>query len=522
MSGHQLSTTSAFPKIRKRLPLVGRSTSLFHVSTTTTTTTTTTTLLWKNMTAFPTRLSRLRLAVIFASLLSVFNLLYVHKTLLQSAHAEFEQNSPPVPSQSGDINTFSSTNFFESSTNRRMFSDPNEVHRLVALGPNFLTTKSGCRMARWFYPTTIREGKYRDCRNKGNNKKMLFRTDQLHHNDTIYVTFAQLEEFVREMLPTITVDVVVLSGQIMKTPSDEVVSNQTIKLLLDSPHVLHWFCQNLPLYGGEDPHHPKISPFPYGLREIVNKPELNQALEEYKEVFLQTIRDDVASAKHNSTVNNRTTMIYAGYIRQMRQRKNIPTLRSEIEPAQFYRNLANSTYILSPNGDRPECYRHYEAIGLGAVPITELDPILFRHLREGPVIFNNTNWNLKSLELELHHQHHHHPPVVVNRNMVLEEYWIEFIDWTVRRSLRWWGRHSDKPQALEGMLEMLEQVRRKRNRKRVRSKRKRRKRNREIVTREKEREKERKKRIREEARQRAIISGKFARQESNTTAGAMR
>jgi hypothetical protein len=420
----------------------------------------------------------------------------MHQTLLQSGHAGFEEDSPPVPS--GDINTFSSKNFFESSTNRRMFSDPNEVHRLVAIGPNFLTTKSGCRMARWFYPTTIRETKYRDCRDQG-QKKMLLSTDRLRHNDTIYVTFTKLEEFVREMLPRITVDVVVLSGQIMKTPSEEVVSSQTIQLLLDNPHVLHWFCQNLPMYGGDDPYHPKISPFPYGLREVVSKPELNQALEDYKEVFLQTIRDDAASAKQNSTVNNRTTMIYAGYIRKMRQRKNIPTLPFKIEPAQFYRDLANSTYILSPNGDRPECYRHYEAIGLGAVPITELDPILFRHLREGPVIFNNTNWNLTSLELELHHRHHH-PPVVVNRNMVLEEYWIEFIDWTVGRSLRWWGKHSNKPQTLEDILDMVEYARRNRNR--------------EIVM---GGEKEQKKRIREEARQRAIKSGKFSRKESNTT-----
>jgi hypothetical protein len=53
-----------------------------------------------------------------------------------------------------------------------------------------------------------------------------------------------------------------------------------------------------------------------------------------------------------------------------------------IEPSDNFAHVTVSTYIFSHNGDRPEHYRHY---GLGTVPITELDPIFHRHLREGQV-----------------------------------------------------------------------------------------------------------------------------------------
>jgi len=84
--------------------------------------------------------------------------------------------------------------------------------------------------------------------------------------------------------------------------------------------------------------------------------------------------------------------------------------------------MAKSKYVLSPNGDRSECFRHYEAIGLGSVPITELDPILYRHFDNGSVIFNNKEWNLTLLEKELH------PKPIVKCSMIREDYWMDWVD----------------------------------------------------------------------------------------------
>jgi hypothetical protein len=93
--------------------------------------------------------------------------------------------------------------------------------------------------------------------------------------------------------------------------------------------------------------------------------------------------------------------------------------------------MHESSYVVSPNGDRPDCYRHYEAIGLGAMPITQMNPKYYRHLA-GNVIFNNTNWNLTELEVTLPRK------PKVNRRLVFEEYWMEYMERIVGRPLRWW------------------------------------------------------------------------------------
>jgi hypothetical protein len=82
-------------------------------------------------------------------------------------------------------------------------------------------------------------------------------------------------------------------------------------------------------------------------------------------------------------------------------------------PTDYFLEMAKSKYVVSPNGDRPDCYRHYEAIGLGAVPITQLDPVLYAHFGFGSAIFNNMQWNLALLEKELD------PWPIVNHNMII-------------------------------------------------------------------------------------------------------
>jgi hypothetical protein len=79
---------------------------------------------------------------------------------------------------------------------------------------------------------------------------------------------------------------------------------------------------------------------------------------------------------------------------------------------------------------------------MGAVPITELDPVLYPHLREGPVIFNNTDWNMTRLEKLP-------TDVVVNRIMGFEEYWMEYVERVVGRPLRWWDVVQKKRCTLE-------------------------------------------------------------------------
>jgi len=143
----------------------------------------------------------------------------------------------------------------------------------------------------------------------------------------------------------------------------------------------------------------------------------------YKEVFF-------ASLTLPEVTNKTESLIFAGSLgRTNLGRENIAK-SPKLIPKDYYSRMAKSKYILSPNGDRPECYRHYEAIGLGTMPITELDPMLFHHFEQN-VIYNTSDWNVTMLEIRLN------PEPVVNRNLIREAYWMEWANEQAGLSLNW-------------------------------------------------------------------------------------
>ena len=100
---------------------------------------------------------------------------------------------------------------------------------------NFLTVLSGCRIASFVYVGTSHQKHtnpiYEDCTlmmnvNTPNNpdlnqqpisisKRIKTKQNlvQLQSNDTIYVTFTKLQSFVNDILPHISVNVVLITGQ---------------------------------------------------------------------------------------------------------------------------------------------------------------------------------------------------------------------------------------------------------------------------------------------------------------------
>lgn len=63
----------------------------------------------------------------------------------------------------------------------------------------------------------------------------------------------------------------------------------------------------------------------------------------------------------------------------------------------YLQNIAKSKYVLSPHGDFPDCFRHYEAMYLSAIPITIRHPKLY-FLEDMPVLLLNS-WDELSEEL---------------------------------------------------------------------------------------------------------------------------
>jgi hypothetical protein len=161
--------------------------------------------------------------------------------------------------------------------------------------------------------------------------------------DIIYIETNLLELFVTDILPNIDKLIIIMTG---KWYLPQIKKNNMSDYLLNHSNILLWISQN-PIYIN----HPRYIPFPYGL-------EINR-LETYSKQLLLPVN----KTKHITflPISNETNKC----------RKKLPKLHP-IDSCEYYEKISNSEFVISPIGDRDDCYRHYECIGLGTIPISNV------------------------------------------------------------------------------------------------------------------------------------------------------
>lgn len=165
--------------------------------------------------------------------------------------------------------------------------------------------------------------------------------------------------FVEELLPLLQKKIILFTHKwqlpfIKKSKLTETVKNHDM--------VAHWFMTN-PVYENDD----TFSAFPYGIRE--------KDLVSYARALLEF------NGSKDIAVNHL-------HVRQTNFARNSLPVKPAIVLKDFYREISRSRYLLSPQGDKPDCYRHWEAIGLGTVPIQmhtnkTICPIKILHISKG-------------------------------------------------------------------------------------------------------------------------------------------
>jgi hypothetical protein len=161
--------------------------------------------------------------------------------------------------------------------------------------------------------------------------------------DVIYVECILFDLFVDEMLPKINRKIILITGAYSYS---QILKSSKTDYILNHSNILLWISQN-PVYIN----HPRYVPFPYGIAPY--------NLEKYARQLLFS----VDKTKHITflPINNATNEC----------RKILPEL-PVMDTREFYENISASEFVISPIGDRDDCYRHYECIGLGTIPISNV------------------------------------------------------------------------------------------------------------------------------------------------------
>jgi len=177
----------------------------------------------------------------------------------------------------------------------------------------------------------------------------------------VFCQVDQLEEFEKEFLPNVTRKILLLTGK-WHLPGLE--DSEAVRRIEKHPMVARWFSQNQIF--------PElmIKPFPYG----VNFFSAPAVVRERQRTKLGNRPRSIGFQVPNATIHPHLPS------EPLRIRLALqPLMEAPLSHRRYLKNLHRSSYVISPPGDRPDTYRHWECVALGAVPVSNL-PDIFRTL----------------------------------------------------------------------------------------------------------------------------------------------
>lgn len=181
--------------------------------------------------------------------------------------------------------------------------------------------------------------------------------DELPEFSTLFVQVDLFQYFMTSCLPQLKTRIILITGQ-WQLPMLEA---KVFELVLNEPFIAHWFAQNSLIS------HQKLTPLPYGVLQSKLTGFLTAARESAREQGKS--RSLIITPPMSLTHPSRKPFI--GHATMFID--------------DYYKTVASAEYLVSPVGDRPDSYRHWEAIGLGAIPVCNC-PASFTRLFSGSML----------------------------------------------------------------------------------------------------------------------------------------
>ena len=216
--------------------------------------------------------------------------------------------------------------------------------------------------------------------------------------------------FYYKILPIIiknNVKVVIITSQ-WHLP--QITRNHKTDNLLNNNNILLWISQN-PIYTNNE----KYMAFPYGIcHHNIN-------------AYVNFIKSNNININKTIKILNQYASVHDhlpnNHIRKMFDIFGKNSGKKNLKYTEFLTNILNSEFVISTSGDRDDCYRHYECIGLNAIPVSNID-YGYRDIFEDNMVYSNAEEMINMIDNNIVNYIYKKP----NRGILTIDYWVNKIN----------------------------------------------------------------------------------------------
>jgi hypothetical protein len=241
---------------------------------------------------------------------------------------------------------------------------------------------------------------------KANNLIKNGNYNDIKNFDIIQIQVDFFNFFYDKILPIIVknnIKVIIITSQ-WHIP--QIQRNHKTDALLNNSNIILWISQN-PIYTNNE----KYMAFPYGICHL----NINDYVQFIKSKNINTdkkmkILNQYATA-HDHLPNN--------HIRKMFNIFGKNSGKGNVNYTEFLTNILNSEFVISTSGDRDDCYRHYECIGLNAIPVSNINDG-YKDIFGNNMVYSNAEEMINMINTKIVNYDYKNP----NRDILTISYWV--------------------------------------------------------------------------------------------------
>jgi len=183
--------------------------------------------------------------------------------------------------------------------------------------------------------------------------------------------------------------------------------------LLNNSNIILWISQN-PIYTNNE----KYMAFPYGICHH----NINDYVKFIKSNNINTDKNikilNQHASPHGDLPNNHIRKMVDIFGKNSGNRINY---------TEFLTNILNSEYVISTSGDRDDCYRHYECIGLNAIPVSNINDG-YKDIFGDNMVYSNATEMINMINTNIVNYNYKKP----NIDILKISYWVCKIDQKIK------------------------------------------------------------------------------------------